>query len=352
MKKKTIDIIVFIAIFICSMSLIITQYLSGLDEIWQYNFARCISEGLVPYRDFNLVTTPLYSMLGGLFIRIFGNGLFIMRIFEILIFTTILFLAYKIFDILNINKHVNFAFISILFFLFLIDIGVEYNYLILIISLLLIYLELKDVVKNGNLNSKFKYNFLLGLLAGCAIITKHTVGTFIAIVSIFYKLLFINKADLKKYFKIVVIRVLGVIIPACTFYIYLLINNALYDFYDYCILGVKTFSNKISYFDIFNSSNWIIIIFAILVPITIIAQIILFFKKDRFENNKQLIIFSFALASFIGIYPIANTGHFIISGFPMIILTLYYIYLIAFYLLKKLKNKDRLKVDIQYICKN
>ena len=42
-----------------------------------------------------------------------------------------------------------------------------------------------------------------------------------------------------------------------------------------------------------------------------------------------------------GIYPIANTGHFIISGFPLIILTLYYTYRVVTYLLNKLDDKKR-----------
>ena len=47
-------------------------------ELWRYN----INAGLIPYRDFNMVVTPLYSFIGAIFLKIFGNYLFSLHILD------------------------------------------------------------------------------------------------------------------------------------------------------------------------------------------------------------------------------------------------------------------------------
>ena len=56
MKKKNMLLITFI--FIAVFSMIIIKPISNLDEIWNYNTARAISEGLIPYKDISMITTP------------------------------------------------------------------------------------------------------------------------------------------------------------------------------------------------------------------------------------------------------------------------------------------------------
>ena len=57
MKRK--DIVAVIFIFIIIISIIIIKPIGDLDEIWNYNTARAIAEGFVPYRDISMITTPL-----------------------------------------------------------------------------------------------------------------------------------------------------------------------------------------------------------------------------------------------------------------------------------------------------
>ena len=167
-------------------------------------------------------------------------------------------MAYKIFENLKVNKIIIYNFIVILFLLFIQDIGVEYNYLVLILSLLIIYLELKNTEQKGEFDNSIKYHLGIGLLAGLAITTKHTVGIIISIMCIFYKIIFLKKDRIKDYIKLVIIRLSGTSIPVIIFLVYLIFNNAIYDFYDYCILGVRTFTNRISYLTLLNSSNYLI----------------------------------------------------------------------------------------------
>ena len=76
------------------------------------------------------------------------------------------------------------------------------------------------------------------------------------------------------------------LIPVIILFIYLILTGALNSFIDYCILGVKTFSNHIPYTKLLNSEEILIKIFSILVPISLMLMpIISFIKKDK--NNSM-----------------------------------------------------------------
>ena len=94
MLKKKIVIWVFIYICVFCYSFFVSSIFG--DEIWNYGVAYNISTGMVPYRDFNLVTTPLYPMLASVFIKIFGSYLYSFYIFNTIIVTLIIFISYKV----------------------------------------------------------------------------------------------------------------------------------------------------------------------------------------------------------------------------------------------------------------
>ena len=76
-KAKLIDICFFIIMILLFSATVLPRNLANLDEIWNFNFARNIANGLIPYNDFNMLQTPLLSfILGGIF-KIFGQELFI-----------------------------------------------------------------------------------------------------------------------------------------------------------------------------------------------------------------------------------------------------------------------------------
>ena len=67
-------------------------YVTG-DEMWNYGFAYNILNGLIPYRDFNMIVTPLYSFLGSGMIWLFGEYLYSFHILDaILVGVTMLML--------------------------------------------------------------------------------------------------------------------------------------------------------------------------------------------------------------------------------------------------------------------
>lgn len=210
MKNKFKDIffeaIICIFIFIIAGGLIFQEKLNDLDELWQYNFAKNILSGLVPYRDFNIISTPFFSFLAAIFLKIFTNQLIIMRIYNTLIFSGILYMAYRIFKLLGINKYISVLATIIMYFLFYYDLGVEYNYLILLITMLSLYIDLHRLKRNGMFDCP-KNEIILGILIGLTIVTKHAIGVLLTGMFCLYKIIFItNKEEFNKVLKIILFR--------------------------------------------------------------------------------------------------------------------------------------------------
>ena len=67
MKQKTKEIIFNIGyilfLLIAFLGIVLPRNLQNLDEIWNFNFARNIANGLLPYKDFNMLQTPLLSFI-------------------------------------------------------------------------------------------------------------------------------------------------------------------------------------------------------------------------------------------------------------------------------------------------
>lgn len=109
MKNNKIlkNIILFIGFMLVVSGNVFVQAFSNLDEIWIYNFARCIVDGLLPYKDFSIIITPLFPMISAIFLKIFGNEMVVLRGAEVIEIAAILFMAFKVLKRLNINKGIS-----------------------------------------------------------------------------------------------------------------------------------------------------------------------------------------------------------------------------------------------------
>jgi len=166
--KKLKNIIIFILIFVTIAGIILPKEVKDLDEIWNYNFAKNIADGRIPYRDFNMLQTPAISFWVAIFLKIFSNELIVVRILAIFLNTTILFMCYKILQKLKINNYINaFVVIYLLFFLLKPHFCLDYNFANLLIALIIIYIELTELEKNECLlkENKIKDFWIIGILS-------------------------------------------------------------------------------------------------------------------------------------------------------------------------------------------
>ncbi len=106
MRKQLKNIGLFLGLVIIVSGNVFIQELANLDEMWVYNFARCILNGLLPYKDFSIIITPLFPMVSAIFLKIFGDEMVVLRIAEVFEIAIILFMSYKILNEIKVNKGV------------------------------------------------------------------------------------------------------------------------------------------------------------------------------------------------------------------------------------------------------
>lgn len=146
-----------------------------------------------------------------------------------------------------------------------------------------------------------------------------------------YKLLFVeNKEQFKLYIKIAITRVIGILIPVSILFIYLIISGAMHDFINYAVIGISTFTNRISYASLLQSDKPEIKVFSILMPISIMLMAIILIitkvlkkENEKIQNILTILIYSFAII--IVMYPISDEIHFLIGSLISIIGLIYII---------------------------
>ena len=271
MKRKNILIYLLIVI-----SLIIISCLSQteLDGIWGYGFSYNIASGLIPYRDFNMVVGPLYSIIFSIFIKLFGNYFLAFSIQNALIYGLIL---------LPIYKKIGWKSIYIILLLGCCLTTFGYNTFCAMLVILIMYLE----------DSDYKYKTILtGILIGSIIMIKHNIGIFLLIVYL------LNNYKKK-------LQILSVFIPIIPTIIYLMVNNAFYEYIDFCYLGLGNFLDNL-YIDIFS--------------VPLIIYIFYFIIKNYIKNKDKIILY--LLAFQIILFPIFDQGHVL----PVLIPFAYYLF--------------------------
>ncbi len=329
MKKKQL-ILIFIILFLLFFTRNLSISIGNMDELWNFNFARNIADGLIPYNDFNMIIPPFIYYLPALFMKIFGTELIIMKIFMSLLFTSISIVTYLLLKELFKDKtKVLITTITLSVYLLILQVY-DYNIFSVFVALIALLLEVKLYKHKGFFTTDFKSNFILGLIIGATIMVKHTIGLLIVLGALGFKLLAVrNKDEFKSYLKILGIRMLGVLVPIGVFFGYLIINNNLESFLDYVILAIPTFTNSTPYYSMYIDYLFPINIFLILictiVPISIVINIVKSLKRRgrNKENDLNLIMFAYAIPTFAIIYPLAEIWHFISASYISIIILIY-----------------------------
>lgn len=366
--NKTFMCAFFILIFIFILCEQLNKYPTNLDELWNYNIARCIKNGLIPYKDISMITTPLFPTIVAICLKIFGDNLFVFRIIGAVLFTLILIFTYKIFYELLKKQSIAIIFTGIICFALFQYFMVDYNFFVLLIALIIEYLELKIYCgeqkshTNKNKHRFFSTDLLIGILAGLAICSKQTLGFFILLYVLLINLLFIrNKDDWKVYLKTAMNRLIGAFIPSLMFLIFLVVTKSYNDFISYAILGIRTFTNSIPYRNLIQSNVIITKILAIISPFFVTIMIAYSFyllrklKKDnKIKENKikykKIIIATFSgIPMLITVYPIADEVHFYIAVFQFSILLLYVLSFPCIKLLKKMIEYKKTEEVFNYL---
>ena len=262
-NKDYLIVPIFTVIF-----LILYMYCSYLsaDELWNFSYAYNMANGYLPYKDFNMIITPLYPILVTLFIKLPFNKYLLYMILNAFFAANIIYLTKK--------QKENYL-VTILFLIFLIPFS--YNTFIILLYYLLIKFDDNDK--------------LSGIIVALIFLTKQSIGICFFIVMIIFS---------KNRFK----RFIYFLIPNLIFLIYLIGSNTIMDFIDLGFLGLFEFADKNS---AFNLDVFIIFVFNIVI-------LLYFTIKSKFKERKYLYLLAIQSISF----PIIESYHVFITLIPLL----------------------------------
>lgn len=158
-----------------------------------------------------------------------------------------------------------------------------------------------------------------------------------------------NKEQFKQYIKIAITRIIGILIPVAILFIYLIMTGAMQEFIKYAVLGINTFSNKISYLGLLESDKIEIRILSILMPISIMLMAIILIitkalKKENENIEKIFTILIYSLSIIIVMYPISDEIHFLVGSLISIIGLIYMIILLGEKIYNKINYNKKYKL--------
>lgn len=289
MSKRIINYSVLLLYFFVSLVFIYT--LSRGDTFVNYGFSYAISNGEIPYKDFNMVITPLAPFLYTVFI-IFSKNILFYYFGQAILLTILFHYLYKLLEkkslllLLILMIPYPISMVSIIF--------PGYNFLIILLFVLFIY-----CLKNKN-----NY-YLLGVILGLIFTTKQTIGLVLFLPSFYY--LF---KDYKKFIKLCI----GYLIPCLLLLIYLLITNSIKEFINLCFLGLFEFGNN-------HSIDIYYLILFIIGIIYIIYKII---------KNKNNLLYYYGLAFSVVVLPIIDYYHVCL-----------FLFIVFYYFVDSISLKDR-----------
>ena len=290
-KKKLMKIIYYGLLAMLLFFFILNQKLGNMDELWNFSFAKNIHDGLIPYKDFNLITTPLSCFLNSIPLFL-DTSLITYRIISFIFYLITIYLLDRIIDKLSIQSFLKYLIIALITIILVNTCSfLDYNFLQIIFILLLINLHLKNPYYKNN-----KLNIIIPIISGLTIINKQSTGLLIAGANIMF--LVLNKYYFKKpiSLKLILKEIALTLLPVVIFISYLLATSSINAFYDLAILGLTTFTNKyVSFIFLFE---------LIIIYIPMIIKMYLS-KKDI----KLWILFIYSVVSISFIIPIVDKFH-------------------------------------------
>lgn len=256
-------ILLFVITFVITLFLVYIVTPSFCDEIWAYGFSYNISKGMVIYRDFNVLQTPLYFFLISIIIKLFGPYMIYMGVFDSILCSIMMVCLYKI------GKLEKFFVFLILYIFY----PSSYNLFITFLCFIIIYLIYCN--KDNDI--------IIAFIVSLMFLTKQNIGIIMFIPCLIY-----SKNKIKS--------LCTFLVPILILCLYLVCNNALFDFIDYCFLGLFSFNSNNGAID------GVILFLVVIMAIYLIYKLI----KRKFKDKILFYILCFLIIS----YPIFDFRHF------------------------------------------
>lgn len=285
---------IFLAFFSSFALLLANSSLESMDEIWCYGFSNRLANGYIPYKDYNLIITPFFVVIGSFF----AQSLLLFRIYGSLISAGILFVTYWICkkNRVNIYNTVLLTLVNGVFLLLIVPYA-NYNTL-LMLFLMLSYLSAKKYIESPNHQSAFVF----GLLLAISILIKQNIPI---LIFISFSTIVVYQVWVKTIKKsVAVLFAIGCLSPIMLFVAIAYIYDFLDEFLDYAVFGLNAFSTLSAT----STESQILIVFCILITFVFSIN----FIKVKFNRNITFCTLIFSVSAYAIIFPIMDLYHTIL----------------------------------------
>ena len=328
---ENVGIVIFILIAVVAFAF--NVIIKANDELWNFSNIYKMYNGETIYKDCNVIITPLFFYIGEMLFKLFSPNYLTFRVYNLIIYTIFYFLIYKLFRKLEIPKlnSLTYLMIILIFSIRLIPIGANYNMMALTFVLVGVLYNLKS--------NKTKFDAIIqGIILFFVFMTKQSIGILYMLGLIILDC--ITQKRIKNITKEMLKKIIVFISLLCIYCIWLVINNNLYNFFNYTILGLLEFNESNKEVDLY----FIYWIFEMFLAIGILYALNKKIKIDETIKNRITVLLAFSIPIMFNAYPIFNKVHIILSS---IFLTITLIYFIDKILLDELLENNIIKK----ICK-
>lgn len=307
-------VIIFLAFFgICFTAYLSQNEISG-DCLWLYNMSLKMVNGYMPYKDINMIVTPLMFQISEVFMRVFGSNAIIYYICMSVLGGVFSVTMYKLLKKISQSSILNWCLIILLTFAYSLLGLFLYSYNIMTVWFIFIAMifELKKQEK-----SKKIYDYLIGVMLGLSAASKQTIGGLAIIFSLLYdvhKIFYLKKSEEKGS---ILRKIFGILTIAIPYLAWLLINKSLMSFLDQCIFAIFEFGQKNRTGTFFN--------YYTLIPIAFvgISIALCFIRKCRIIPGceKIAMLTFYTIPTLFVVIPIMNEYHcglMLVATFPLI----------------------------------
>lgn len=232
-----------------------------LTEGWWHVYSRWLSEGLIPYKDFNLIVPPGMPYLNWLITSLLGENFLVLRYFGVFMAALIAVLIFSM--LIRVVDQTYAAILTIsgvlLFYSTEVVVMFDYNYCAIFFLVLGSYFWQKTFDETIQKNLKLRYALLSGVVLGFSFLIKFNfVFYFILFLTFSQIVKFLSNSSLKRRRESVeglILVAAGFIAPVFSTLLYFTLNGAFFPLYQSLFLEAPaakggfpaTFVNWIGY---------------------------------------------------------------------------------------------------------
>lgn len=329
-KKIVESIIVFLFFSVIVILFNLNSKAFNYDKIWVFHMMQKIANGDLIYTEMNVITGPLFYLVGGAVFKIFGASFVVYDIFSGISYGVFAILFYNIAKEIGDDRN-KFLDVLILFFLLAnaTIIGVA-NYNIFCLSFIMLAM-LMEIKKNKE-KSSYKYDFLNGIFLACAFLSKQTVGGMAVIASGLISLIYGIAIEKRNPIKEILMKMAGffcIMVPAI---IVMLCAGNFYDYINLCFGSILEFGGNNT--NIRAGNPYFVIMLAIFITGLMVWNLN--------KSDKELFIINlYAIANMFFALPLANTYHIYLALF-----TSGFILIKTMNILQEYEKKDIIKLIV------